>query len=123
MLVGVCAAAAGHRLAALADQHHRLLGGDRPGTGGGGQLADAVAGDRADLAERVGRVREELEGGEQAGGHQQRLGHGGVADGLRVGLGAVVHQVEPATAESQTRRSAKAGFSSQGVRKPGVWAP
>ena len=37
----------GHRLAALADQHHRLLGGDHPGAGGGGELADAVAGDRA----------------------------------------------------------------------------
>ena len=39
----------GHRLAALADQHHRLLGGDHAGAGGGGELADAVAGDRADL--------------------------------------------------------------------------
>ena len=39
----------GHRVAALADQHHRLLGGDHPGTGGGGELAHAVAGDGADL--------------------------------------------------------------------------
>ena len=27
----------GHRVAALADEHHRLLGGDRPGAGGGGR--------------------------------------------------------------------------------------
>ena len=64
----------GHRLAALADQHHRLLGGDHPGAGGGGELADAVAGDRADLLEGVGRVREQLERRDQAGGDQQRLG-------------------------------------------------
>ena len=47
------------------------------------ELADAVAGDGADLAERVGRVREELEGGDQAGGDQQRLGDLGVADRRR----------------------------------------
>ena len=84
----------GHRLAALADQHHRLLGGDHPGAGGGGELADAVAGDGADLRERVGRVREQLERGDQAGGDQQRLGDLGVADRLGVGLGAVVGEVE-----------------------------
>ena len=84
----------GHRPAALADQHHRLLGGDDPRTGGRGQLADAVAGDGADLAEGVGRVREDVERGDQAGGHQQRLGDLGVPDRVGVGLGAVVHQVE-----------------------------
>ena len=71
----------GHRVAPLADQHHGLLGGDRAGAGRGGELADAVPGDRTDLVERVGRVREQLEGGEQPGGDQQRLGDGGVADG------------------------------------------
>ena len=29
----------------------------------------------------------------------------------------------PATVESHSKRAAKAGSSSQGVRKPGVWAP
>ena len=96
MLVGVVGGRGGHRLAALAHQHHRLLGGDGAGTGRGGQLADAVPGDRADAPEGVGRVREQLEGGEQAGGDQQRLRDGGVADRLRVGLGAVVDQVEAA---------------------------
>ena len=95
MLVGVVRGGRGHRVATLADQHHRLLGGDGAGTGGGGELADAVPGDGADAAERVGRVREQLEGGQQAGGDQQRLGDGGVADRLRVRLGAVVDQVEP----------------------------
>ena len=98
----------GHRLAALAHQHHRLLGGDRPGTGGGGELADAVAGDGADLAERVGRVREQLERGDQPGGDQQRLGDLGVADGLGVRLGAVVGQVDArrrSTATGSGRRT------------------
>ena len=63
----------GHRLAALADEDHRLLGGDDAGAGGGGELADAVAGDRADLAERVGRVREDPERRDEPGGDQQRL--------------------------------------------------
>ena len=58
MPVGVTAEAVGHRPAALADEHHRLLGGDHAGAGRGGDLADAVAGDGADPAERVGRVRE-----------------------------------------------------------------
>ena len=68
---------------------------DHAGAGGGGDLADAVPGGRADDVERVGRVREELQRGDQPGGHQQRLGDRGVADRLGVGLGAVVDQVQP----------------------------
>ena len=64
--VGVVAGGPRHRLAALADQDHRLLGGDHPGADGGADLADTVAGDRADLVERVGGVREHLEDGHQA---------------------------------------------------------
>ena len=48
----------------------------RPGAGRGGELADAVPGDGADLVEGVGGVREQLEGRDQAGGDQQRLGDG-----------------------------------------------
>ena len=84
----------GHRVAALADQHHRLLGGDHAGAGGGGDLADAVAGDRADLLEGVGGCGKTLEGRDQAGRDQQRLGDLGVADRVGVRLGAVVGQVE-----------------------------
>ena len=124
MPVGRGRGGGGHRPAALADQHHRLLGGDDAGAGGGGDLADAVPGDRADRAEGVGRVREQLERGEQAGGDQQRLGDGGVADRLGVGLGAVVDQVEAGDGgQPAAAGRAKVGISSQGVRKPGVWAP
>ena len=94
MPVGGGGGRVGHRLAALADQHHRLLGGDHPGAGRGGDLADAVPGDRADARERVGGVREQVERGDQAGGDQQRLGDRGVADRVGVGLGAVVGEVE-----------------------------
>jgi hypothetical protein len=83
-----------HRVAALAHQHHGLLGGDDAGSGGRGQLTDAVPGDRADPRERVGRVGEEVECRDEAGGDQQRLGDLGVADGVRVGLGAVVGEVD-----------------------------
>ena len=61
---------------------------------------------------------------QQAGGDEQRLGDRGVADRLRVGLGAVVDEVEcRLTADSQISRSAKSESSSQGSRNPGVWAP
>ena len=53
MPVGVAAEAVGHRVAALAHEHHRLLGGHHAGTDGGGDLADAVPGD----ARRRGRRR------------------------------------------------------------------
>ena len=45
-------------------------------------------------ANGVGRVREQLEGGDQARGHQQGLGDLGAADGVAVRLGAVVGEVE-----------------------------
>src|SRR3954464_12478387 len=60
----------GHRPATLPDQDHGLFGGDPPCARGRGQLADAVTGHRADPIERVGRVREQLDRGEQAGGDQ-----------------------------------------------------
>ena len=59
MPVGVTAAAAAIARAALAHEHHGLLGGDDAGADGRGDLADAVPGAGADLAEGVGRVREE----------------------------------------------------------------
>ena len=77
----------------------------------------------APTVERVGGVREQLEGGQQAGGDQQRLGHRGVADLVRVGLGAVVDQVEAGDGGQPGQAFGAAGRSSQGVRKPGVWAP
>jgi hypothetical protein len=85
----------GHRLATLAHQHHRLLGGDRARTRGGGDLTHAVAGDGADVAERVCRVGEQLERRDQPGRHQERLRDLGLADGLGVCLGAVVREVDP----------------------------
>ena len=114
----------GHRLAALADQHHRLLGGDHPGAGGGGELADAVAGDRADLAEGVGRVREERERGDQPGGDQQRLGDRRCRGSSRRRPRCRSGRGRARRRSRATRsRSANVGSSSQGVRKPGVWAP
>ena len=113
----------GHRVAALADQHHRLLGGDHPGTSRGGELSHAVAGHGTDLAERVGRVGEQLQRRDQPGRDQQRLGDAGVADGLGVGLGAVVDQVEVGDGGQPLEARGELGSSSHGVRKPGDWAP
>ena len=84
-----------HGLAALADQHHRLLGGDGARTGGRRELTDAVAGDRADLAERVGGMGEQLERGDEPGRDEERLGDLGLADRVGVRLGAEVGEIEP----------------------------
>jgi hypothetical protein len=84
----------GHPATALAHEHHRLLGGDHPRPGRRGDLPDAVARHGADAPERVGRVREQRQRRQHPGGHQQRLGDGGVTDGVGVGLGAVVGEVE-----------------------------
>ena len=94
MPVAVRAAAVGHGATAFADEHHRLLGADHACRGGGGELADRVAGSDADLAVRVRGVREDGQEGDETGADKQRLGHRGVADLLRVGLGAVAHQVQ-----------------------------
>ena len=61
---------------------------EHPGERGGGELADAVPGDDAGRDPRAAADSE-------AGGDQQRLRDGGVADLVRVGGGAVVGQVEP----------------------------
>ena len=115
----------GHRVAALADQHHRLLGGDDPGAGGGGQLTHAVAGDGGDGLERVGRVGKELQGGHQSGRDQQWLRDLGVTDGVGVRLGAVVDQVDAgdgrrATPCARRRSGPRArGSGSRGSGRPG----
>ncbi len=53
-----------------------------------------MTGADAHLAERVGRMGEEAEQRDQSGRHQQRLGDGGVPDGVGVSLGAEVQQIE-----------------------------
>lgn len=62
---------------------------DDTGDRGGGDLTDAVTRDD------VGGGRVQGRGREQAGGDQERLGDGRVADLVRVGLRAVVGKVEP----------------------------
>ena len=82
-------------------------------------------GARADDAERVGGVREELEQRHHAGGHEQRLGHGGVADGLRVGLGAVVDEIhagdggQPGQAVPRIRAARARGTGNRGSGRLG----
>ena len=124
MLVGVGRRGGGHRLAALADQHHRLLGGDRPGAGGGGELADAVAGDRAD----PGRTRRPGAGtarGRPAGrrrpaaaGRPRCRGSCPRRPRCRSGPGRGRRR---RTASSAGRR--RSGSPARASRKPGVWAP
>jgi hypothetical protein len=112
----------GHRVAALAHEHHRLLGADHAGAGGRGDLADAVPGARADLA-KASTGAGTAEQRHESGTDEQRLRHGGVAD--RLGVASVPWRTRstPDTVDSQWSRSRKPGTSSQGERKPGVWEP
>ena len=121
--VGRGGAGRGHRPAPLADEDHRLLGRQHADAGRGGDLADGVAGGDADVGKRVGRVREQLERGEQAGGDQQRLGDRGVADGLGVGLGPVVAQIEAGDGGQPGQPVGEGGLGQPRLRNPGVCAP
>ena len=73
-----------------------------------------MTGGNAHEGEGVGRVREQLECGQQAGGDQQRLRDRGVANGLGVGLGPVVHEVQ-----TGHRRHPVQPFGERGLRYPG----
>ena len=91
--------------------------------GGGcrGQLADRVAGTDADQAEGVGRAREELEEGER-GRHATSSGWATAVSRIvvRVGLGAVVGQVEAGARPRASRsRSANLGQLEPGGEETG----
>ena len=99
MPVGVAALACGHRPAALGDEAHRVGLGEHAGAGGGGDLADRVAGERAGAGGRhgipaVGGPAGQRAQGEQAGTDEQRLGDRGVLDGVLVGRRAVGDEVD-----------------------------
>ena len=62
--------------------------------------------------------------GEQRGGDQERLGDGGVPDGVRVGGRPVRDQVEPDDVGPPAEQlGALPSSSSQGTSMPGDWAP
>ena len=82
-----------HAAAALADQHHGLLGREHAGTDRGRDLPDGVTGSCADPGEASRRVGEQGQQADQARADDERLGHGRVADRLRVGGGAVGDEV------------------------------
>ncbi len=109
----------GHRQAALADQHHGLLGGHHAGTRRGGELADAVPRDGADLLEGVGGVREELQRRDETGPDQQRLRHLGGADGLGVGLRPVVGEVDASDHGEPLQARGEGGVLQPGAEEPG----
>lgn len=116
-----------HGEPAPADQHHGRLVGEHTGGHGRGDLADAVARDRADTARQpreTGRaldaLAEQRVGGDQTGGHQQRLGHRGVADLLLVGLGAVVDEVQPGHGRPPRQTFGDAGQVEPGSEEAGL---
>ena len=116
--VGVTRAGRRHRPTALADEHHRLLGGEDTDAGRGGDLADGVAGGDTDDRPKPSPSREQLQRGQQTGGDEQRLRHGGVADGVGVGLGAVV-----ARGPARRRRRASPAARRSLLGQPGCQEP
>ena len=113
MPVSVTDAALGHRLAALAGEDERGLGGHDAGDGGGGELAHTVPGDEVGGDARAPRD------GRAPAADEQRLRDGGVADLVRVGGGAVADQVEAGDGRPPVRRSATPGSSSHGFEESG----
>jgi hypothetical protein len=81
----------GHRAAAHADEPQRVILGEHPRGGGGGELADRVPGD-AGVGDRGARC--EFAPREQARGHDQRLRDRGVADRVGIAHGAVLDEVD-----------------------------
>ena len=123
---------AGHRAAALAHQHKCRFRRQDAGQCRGGDLADTVAGDGADVArdvvERVGRptgglarkaelwlaIREKHRGGCQAGAHEEGLRDRGVFD--LVGLGG---RAEPGQVEVEHGRPPGHRVGDTGQIEPG----
>ncbi len=89
---GRCRCGKGHGVGAFAHEDHRVVFAQRAGKGGCGDLADGVAGKHG-----VGRegLAEERAGRNEPGGHDQRLGDGGVLDGFLVGDRSVGREVTP----------------------------
>ena len=83
-----------HRTAASGDEGDGLFVGDDAGQGRGGQLTDGVAGEHRAGGDEVGARGEERRGDDETGRDDERLSNGGVLDGVGVGLGAVLEQVE-----------------------------
>ena len=72
----------------------------------------------------VGPSGKQDRGGREPGADDEGLGDRGVLDGLGVRGRAVRDEVESGhVGQGLADRSRKAGSSSQGARKPGVWEP
>jgi hypothetical protein len=82
-----------------------------------GDLADRVAGARADGLEAVRGVLEQGQEGHQAGGHDERLGDRGVLDGVRVGGGAVGDEVHPGDGREPGHAVPESGELQPGVEE------
>src|SRR5699024_1526954 len=91
-----------HRLRSHRDQTHRVLVAQHAPEGGRGELAHAVPGEGVSGGEALLLV--ERGGGDDARRHQQRLGHGGVAEGVRIGFGAVAEQVDAGRGRERRER-------------------
>ena len=83
----------GHGRAALAHEHHGLLGTEYVRGGSSGDLADAVAGSCADARKSFGGVGEQLKQGDEPSAHNQWLSNGGIADRVGVRFGSVAQEI------------------------------
>ena len=62
---------------------------------------------------------QQLPSGQQTGGDEQRLRHGGVADGVGVGLGAVVAQIELGDRREPIQSVGESLLGQPGSQEPG----
>jgi len=85
---------------------------------GGRQLADRVAGRHVDHARRVGAVEDHPERDERRR-DDERLGHGGVADGVGVRRGAVRDEVRPCRGGERVEHVSDTGQLEPRAEHPG----
>jgi hypothetical protein len=73
--------------------------------------------------ERVGGVREDLQRGDQPGGTSSGWATAVSRNGVGVGLGAVVHQVQAGAGRQPAQPFLEVRELEPGREEPGAWAP
>lgn len=123
MPAGVTALAVAIALPRATDEDHRLLGGEHPGRGGRGDLADGVAGEDPHAAQARRLVVQERLQGDEAGADDEGLGDGRGPDRRLVRGRAVGDEVDVRRGGQPLEAVTEAGEVEPGGEEAGLWEP